>query len=104
MKSVGNNDCSPEAASGSISFCAADRAIVRIRDTGEGIAPEFLKRIFEPFYGLRQGGTGLGLFLSLNFVRRWGGDIQVRSTVGHGSTFDIVLPAFAAAREFELAP
>jgi signal transduction histidine kinase len=42
---------------------------------------------------LRPGGTGLGLFLSLNSIRRSGGDIAVDSTAGAGSTFAIVLPA-----------
>ena len=50
------------------------------------------ERIFEPFFSARRGGTGLGLFLSLDFVRRWGGNIEVRSTPGAGSTFEVVLP------------
>ncbi len=66
---------------------------MRVIDNGCGIAPEDRKRIFEPFFSARQGGTGLGLFLSLNFVRRWGGDIRVESEPGRGSTFEIVLPA-----------
>jgi signal transduction histidine kinase len=66
---------------------------VRVADHGCGIAPEDQKRIFEPFFSRRQGGTGLGLFLSLNFVRRWGGDLHVTSEPGRGSTFEIVLPA-----------
>ena len=49
-------------------------------------------RIFEPFFSLRSGGTGLGLFVSLNSVRRWGGDIHVASTPGQGSTFEVALP------------
>ncbi len=74
---------------------------VRVADNGCGINPEYLKRIFEPFYGLRKGGTGLGLFLSLNFVRRWGGDIRVSSVEGEGSTFEILLPALVCEREEE---
>jgi signal transduction histidine kinase len=54
-------------------------------------------RIFEPFVSLRTGGTGLGLFLSMNFVRQWGGDITVQSRPGEGSTFEIVLPALQSA-------
>jgi two-component system, NtrC family, sensor kinase len=69
-----------------------DPVRLTVEDEGCGIAPENLKRIFEPFCSLRQGGTGLGLFLSLNFVRRWGGDILVTSTPGAGSTFAITLP------------
>jgi len=68
---------------------------IRVSDNGCGIAPEHQKRIFEPFCSLRKGGTGLGLFLSLNFVRRWGGDISVSSEPGAGSTFDVMLPASA---------
>lgn len=70
---------------------------IRISDTGRGIDAAHLQRIFEPFFSLRQGGTGLGLFLARNFVRRWGGDISVTSTRGLGSTFEVRLPALAAA-------
>ncbi len=73
-----------------------DHIRIRVIDRGCGIAPEHQKRIFEPFFSLRRGGTGLGLFLSLNFVRHWGGDIIVSSTPGGGSTFDVVLPAAAS--------
>jgi PAS domain S-box-containing protein len=66
---------------------------IRVADNGCGIAAENRERIFEPFFSGRQGGTGLGLFLSLNFVRRWGGDILVESVPGEGSTFEIALPA-----------
>lgn len=67
-------------------------ALIRVADEGCGIKPEFRKRIFEPFFSLRPGGTGLGLFLSLNFVRRWGGDIVVESAPGKGSTFEVSFP------------
>ena len=66
---------------------------VRVRDSGCGIPSDCLEKIFEPFFSMRQGGTGLGLFLSLNAVRSWGGDIHVESVPGKGSTFEIVLPA-----------
>jgi signal transduction histidine kinase len=72
---------------------------IRVTDDGCGIAPEYQQRIFEPFFSLRKDGTGLGLFLSLNFVRRWGGDILVGSVPGVGSTFEIQLPAWANANE-----
>ena len=70
---------------------------VRIIDQGCGIAPADQKRIFEPFVSSRPGGTGLGLFLSLNFVRRWNGDLHVTSEPGRGSTFEVVLPALVQA-------
>jgi PAS domain S-box-containing protein len=65
---------------------------IRVSDRGCGIPAEHRAHIFEPFFSAREGGTGLGLFLSLNFVRRWGGDIRVDSVAGEGSTFEIVLP------------
>jgi PAS domain S-box-containing protein len=73
---------------------AGDPARIRVRDDGCGIPAEHLKQIFEPFCSMRKGGTGLGLFLSLNFVKACGGDITVASEVGSGSTFEIALPAF----------
>jgi two-component system NtrC family sensor kinase len=76
-----------------------DDVRIRVSDGGCGIDPQHQKRIFEPFFSLRQGGTGLGLFLSLNFVRRWGGDIRVDSTPGAGSTFEIVFPRPAGRAE-----
>ena len=70
-----------------------DAVSIRVTDEGCGIAPEYQQKIFEPFFSLRQGGTGLGLFLSLNAVRRWGGNITVESEPGKGSTFEVVIPA-----------
>jgi signal transduction histidine kinase len=70
-----------------------DPVRIRVADDGCGIPTEIRKRIFEPFFSARRGGTGLGLFLSLDFVRHWGGDIEVRSAPGSGSTFEVVLPA-----------
>jgi PAS domain S-box-containing protein len=72
---------------------AGEQVRLRVVDNGCGISVENQKRIFEPFFSARPGGTGLGLFLSLNFVRRWGGDIHVASEPGRGSTFEIVLPS-----------
>ncbi len=77
---------------------------IRVIDEGCGIATESLKKIFEPFFSMRQGGTGLGLFLSLNAVRSWGGDILVESTPGKGSMFEVVIPKIHAATEMEVGP
>jgi PAS domain S-box-containing protein len=74
----------------------ADAVSVLVTDNGCGIAPADQKRIFEPFFSLREGGTGLGLFLSLNFVRGWGGDIRVSSVPGQGSSFELLFPPQAA--------
>lgn len=71
--------------------------LVSIRDTGIGIPPENLGRIFEPFFTTRadQGGTGLGLSVSYGIVVDHGGEIDVTSRVGEGSTFTIWLPVEA---------
>jgi two-component system NtrC family sensor kinase len=72
---------------------AGSEVRVKIKDEGCGIPQDSLEKIFEPFFSMRQGGTGLGLFLSLNAVKSWGGDILVESVLGKGSTFEIILPA-----------
>ena len=89
---------------GRVEITALDDDGVRIRvaDQGCGIAPEFRAKIFEPFFSLRKGGTGLGLFLSLNFVRRFGGNISVESTPGKGSTFEVVFPIPQVAAQLEV--
>ena len=82
-----------------VSAQAGDDVRIRVSDEGCGIAPEYRQKIFDPFFSLREGGTGLGLFLSLNAVRSWGGDILVESTPGKGSVFEVVLPAIHAGAE-----
>jgi len=68
--------------------------IVDISDTGTGIAPEHLSRIFEPFFTTKEvgKGTGLGLNVAYNIIRKHRGRIDVRSAVGRGTTFSICLP------------
>jgi PAS domain S-box-containing protein len=65
--------------------------IVRISDTGVGIADDDMARIFEPFYSTRKKGTGLGLWVTHDIVRQHGGRIEVESERGRGTTFQIVL-------------
>ena len=75
--------CEPGGTVG-LAVDAGETVRIRVTDTGCGIAPDDQKRIFEPFFSLRKGGTGLGLFLSLNSVRQWGGDILVDEHAGPG--------------------
>ena len=68
-------------------------AEVRFRDTGIGIPRDKLKKLFIPFYTTKQKGTGLGLAICHRIVNQHGGTIEVRSTLGQGSTFSVFLPA-----------
>jgi signal transduction histidine kinase len=67
-------------------------ARLTVVDTGFGIAPVDLPRVFEPFYTTRRSGSGLGLAITRNIVEGLGGTIQVRSEVGRGTTVEILLP------------
>ena len=64
-----------------------------IADTGRGIPPEDLGRVFEPFFSTKRGGTGLGLAIVHQIVESHGGEIAVESTERVGTTFRITLPA-----------
>jgi PAS domain S-box-containing protein len=66
---------------------------IEVSDTGTGIAPDALPRIFEPFFSTKGiSGRGLGLAVARGIVKSLGGDIEVESALGAGSTFRIVLP------------
>jgi signal transduction histidine kinase len=67
---------------------------IEVADTGIGIEPDNLQKIFDPFYTTKPvgQGTGLGLSLSYGIVKKHQGDISVRSEVGVGSTFRVELP------------
>lgn len=71
------------------------RVLLSVRDSGTGMAAEQQAHIFEPFYTTKAPGlgTGLGLAMVDTIVRRSGGEITVRSSVGSGSTFTVALPA-----------
>jgi two-component system sensor histidine kinase FlrB len=76
---------------------AADFATIDITDHGKGMSPEVQERLFEPFFTTRKEGTGLGLAIVRNLVDQFGGEISVSSTLGHGSTFVVKLPAKGVA-------
>jgi PAS domain S-box-containing protein len=66
---------------------------VSVTDTGEGIARENLPAIFDPFFTTKPQGSGLGLSIVYRIIEEHGGDIQVESTLGKGTTFALLLPA-----------
>jgi PAS domain S-box-containing protein len=72
----------------------AEQVIVKLTDTGPGIAPENMEKIFEPFFTTKPVGVGTGLGLSVVYgvVQRHGGSIEVESPPGRGATFIIKLP------------
>jgi signal transduction histidine kinase len=73
-----------------------DGLLLTVRDTGSGIAPQNLERIFEPFQrmvGERVPGTGLGLTITRKLVELMGGSIRASSVVGGGTTFEARIPA-----------
>jgi PAS domain S-box-containing protein len=79
-----------------------DEAVMRVKDTGVGIAPELLPRIFDLFTQAErsldrsQGGLGIGLCLVKRLVEMHGGKVEVVSALGHGSEFVVRLPALLA--------
>jgi len=78
-----------------------DRVAMNVADNGQGIAPELLPRIFDPFVTTRmgRGGTGLGLHIVHNLVfNTLGGSVSVKSQVGEGTEFQLELPLIASAQ------
>ncbi|MBI2855754.1 MAG: hypothetical protein HYX93_02780 [Chloroflexi bacterium] len=71
-----------------------DRVEIKFTDTGVGIPPEHLDRVFDPLFTTKGGtqGTGLGLASGRDIVRRHGGSISAESRIGSGTTFIILLP------------
>ncbi len=67
-----------------------------VRDTGHGIKPENIERIFYPYFTTKGSGegTGVGLSLSLGIVKNHGGTITVESNPGHGAVFHVFFPVF----------
>jgi signal transduction histidine kinase len=69
---------------------------VKITDTGPGIPPEVMGKLFSPFFTTKEKGTGLGLAISYGIVERHQGKIDVETDLGKGSTFIITLPVIVS--------
>ncbi len=79
------------AAGGGVAFT--------VRDTGPGIAPGDLGRVFEPYFTTKEGGTGLGLAIADRIAEEHGGRLEASSAPGEGATFTLTLPVVAAGDE-----
>lgn len=75
-------------------FTQANGVVIEVEDTGVGIEPENLSKVFEPFFTTKEvgKGTGLGLSVCYGIITEHGGRLSVRSNVGKGSVFSILLP------------
>jgi signal transduction histidine kinase len=103
------NDCGPPRGGHELRLeCRTDDGGVafRIADTGPGVSPEVVDRMFNPFFTTRATGTGLGLAIVHRIIDAHGGRITVSDRAreldgGHGTVFELLLPAGAGAGEFE---
>lgn len=72
--------------------------MIEVLDTGSGLSKETLGRLFQPFSTTRPDGNGLGLWISLSLVERYGGEMGARNrTDGPGAVFSVRLPSEAQA-------
>ena len=81
-------------------------AVIEVADTGQGIPPEYLARIYDPFFTTKgpKKGTGLGLSISYGIVHEHEGNIEVDSSVGNGTRFRLEFPGSALRRVRPVAP
>lgn len=80
------------------------QVLIRVRDTGEGIRPEDMPRIFLPFFTTKAHGTGLGLAISQRIIENAGGRLEVWSRYGEGTTFTMRFPTTAEGKRPSTAP
>jgi len=73
---------------------AAERLVLEVSDTGSGMSPAIVDKIFDPFFTTKEEGKGVGLGLAVVYgiIQAHGGEIEVRSAVGQGTTFRVLLP------------
>jgi two-component system NtrC family sensor kinase len=100
------NACQAIQGKGSVKIHATsnqESVILTLRDTGPGIGPDVLPRIFEPYFTTKSPaeGTGLGLPITKRIIENHGGSLVVESTLGQGTTFVITLPTIGPTGLFE---
>jgi signal transduction histidine kinase len=82
-----------------ITSAAGGMVRLRFDDTGPGIAPDVLPKVFDPLFSTRSFGTGLGLPTVRQIVEQHGGAIEIASEVGHGTSVLVTLPLVATLTE-----
>ena len=92
LDSEGRIGIEAKAVNSSVASQSADQVEISVADTGSGIPPEQLERIFRPFYTTKRGGTGLGLSLCRRIISQHGGTLRAESELSKGSRFVIRLP------------
>jgi PAS domain S-box-containing protein len=79
-------------AAQNVEVAVGDYVMLAVSDTGTGIPPEILDKVFEPFFTSKEKGTGLGLSMVYGFAKQSGGHVKISSEVGHGTTVRLYLP------------
>lgn len=82
----------PSAALGNTSTAQRDAIAVSVLDHGTGMSPETKRRVFEAFYTTKQHGTGLGMMITQEIIKKHGGKIEVESEEGQGTKVSVYLP------------
>jgi signal transduction histidine kinase len=77
-----------------LSQCEADQVFVAVQDSGIGIDPEHVDRLFNSFFTTKPSGMGMGLSICRSIIEAHGGKLRASSNVGGGATFQFTLPAY----------
>jgi C4-dicarboxylate-specific signal transduction histidine kinase len=99
VEAIVAGDCAERSVCIETALCEPGFVEIRVSDTGPGLTPEALGKVFEPFYTTKADGIGIGLALSRSIVDAHGGRLWAASGQGRGATFHLTLPIAAAIEE-----